>query len=190
MDTESAGSAPYTPQHIANFFLYRAEQEGIKDITPMKLIKLVYIAYAWYLALYNKPLFDECIEPWQHGPVVPSIYHEFKKFRANPITEFANNFDLENQTTQYPIIDNKDEESLSVLKSVWDCYKNHSGAQLRNITHVEDSAWSKARRNVCDVNDYPQEIKQRALQAISSFIQSNRRGILEKNGQEALEGGG
>lgn len=34
----------YTPQHIANYFLERAEREGVR-VSPLKLIKLVYIAY-------------------------------------------------------------------------------------------------------------------------------------------------
>lgn len=74
----------YLPAHIANFFLWNADKEGIKDMTPMKLIKLVYISYAWSLAIYQNKLFNERIEAWRYGPVIPSIYHEFKRWETLP----------------------------------------------------------------------------------------------------------
>ena len=40
--------AKYTPQQIANYFIYMHKQEG-KRLDFMKLLKLVYISYAWYL---------------------------------------------------------------------------------------------------------------------------------------------
>lgn len=162
----------YTPQHIANFFLYRAKEEGIHDVTPMKLIKLVYIAYAWNFALYGKSLFNECIEPWQHGPVIPTLYHEFKNFKSDPITGFAHNYDLDTRQTSYPVVDSNDDELLSVLANVWSCYKNKTGSQLRDITHAENSAWSKARVTSCNMKKYPEEIKTRALQAINNYLDS------------------
>ncbi len=40
----------------------------------MKLHKLLYYAAGWHLGFTGEPLFDEDIEAWQYGPVVPSIY--------------------------------------------------------------------------------------------------------------------
>src|SRR5882762_236012 len=69
----------YDPKSIANVFLALAEAEG-KHLTPLQLIKLVYIAHGWYLALTQKPLISEQAEAWQYGPVIPSLYQEFKGF--------------------------------------------------------------------------------------------------------------
>jgi uncharacterized phage-associated protein len=41
----------YTPSHIANYFLKRAESQG-----EFKLLKLVYIGYGWVLALTDRKL--------------------------------------------------------------------------------------------------------------------------------------
>ena len=60
--------ARYTAQAIANFFLWQ------EQITQMKLHKLLYYAAGWHLGFTGEPLFDEDIEAWQYGPVVPSIY--------------------------------------------------------------------------------------------------------------------
>ena len=69
---------------IVNEFLDLASED---KITNLKLVKLCYIAQGLSLALLDKPLFSEPIEAWQYGPVVPSVYHEFKHFRDQPITE-------------------------------------------------------------------------------------------------------
>ena len=63
--------ATYSASHVANFMLDKADQEG-RPVTQMKLLKLVYIAYGWYLSLVNKKLFSEEIYAWKHGPVIRS----------------------------------------------------------------------------------------------------------------------
>ena len=93
----------YTPSHIANFMLSRAENEG-RDMSPMKLLKLVYIGYGWALAVLDKKLFDEPFYAWDHGPVVRSLYDEFKHFRASPITSYSIDFDLDNLESCKPEI--------------------------------------------------------------------------------------
>ena len=64
---------------VADFFLARA------SMSPKKLQKLVYYAYAWTLALLNETiddlhfrLFHNKIEAWVHGPVVPDLYQQYK----------------------------------------------------------------------------------------------------------------
>ena len=42
----------YTPSHIANFMLDRAEEDA-RGLSPMKLLKLVYIGYGWSLAVFG-----------------------------------------------------------------------------------------------------------------------------------------
>src|SRR5882724_82988 len=73
-----------TSLSIANYFIKKARESGA-EMTPMKLIKLVYISYGWYLAFANKPLINEKVQAWKYGPVVPSVYQEFKKFYKGQI---------------------------------------------------------------------------------------------------------
>src|SRR5277367_2017193 len=81
---------PYDSKAVANYFLDRADQSG-KKLDPMQLLKLVYFAHGWYLADSGAPLIDEMVEAWRYGPVIPSLYHEFKAFGKNPITRKASN---------------------------------------------------------------------------------------------------
>jgi len=132
----------YTPSHIANFFLDKAEEEGAR-LTQMKLQKLVYIGYGWALALLNRRVFEEQIEAWQHGPVIPSLYHEFKHFGSSPITNKAveYNFDSE-QIFCHPKVDASDEGLNFVLEKAWDTYKHFNAWALRNKTHEPNTPWA------------------------------------------------
>jgi uncharacterized phage-associated protein len=131
----------YSPQHIANYFLDQAEAEG-RPMEQMKLIKLVYIAYGWFLALKNEKLFDEPIQAWDHGPVIPSIYHEFKHYRGDPIHERSAFYDLDTSEFIYPDVEPTDLETRDVLSKVWAAYRGFSGWSLRNKTHQPGTPWT------------------------------------------------
>jgi len=44
-----------------------------------KLHKLLYYSQAMYFSVYGSPLFEEKIEAWENGPVVPKVFNERKK---------------------------------------------------------------------------------------------------------------
>lgn len=128
------------PVCIANFFLKKAKQEDI-PVTQLKLLKLVYIGYGWVAAVLDRQLFDEPIEAWQHGPVVNSLYHEFKHYGRDPITTLGVSFDLEREQITYPDIPEDEEDIRFILTFVWDIYKRYSAWALREKTHEENTPW-------------------------------------------------
>lgn len=132
-----------TPQAVANYFLSKARAEG-RGLTPMQLNKLVYIAYGWVLAMKDQCLFDERIEAWQHGPVIPSLYHEFKHNGGSTIDGESVVMDPWTEKVMVPTINESyDPELTAILNRVWGFYKGFSGGQLRNLTHQSDSPWTK-----------------------------------------------
>ncbi len=72
---------------VANYFLSLVNEDQGEGITNMKMQKLVYYAQGFSLAMLNKPLFEEPIEAWQYGPVVPTLYHAFKKYGNVPLPQ-------------------------------------------------------------------------------------------------------
>jgi len=44
-------------------------------ITTMKLQKLVYYSQAWSLVWDEAPLYEEEIQAWSNGPVIPKLYY-------------------------------------------------------------------------------------------------------------------
>jgi uncharacterized phage-associated protein len=132
-----------TPSHIANFFLKKAGSEDL-TISPMKLIKLAYIGYGWTKAILNEDLFEEGIEAWKHGPVIPSLYHEFKEFRDKPITCLSMQVDdFDFTKVVKPEIDKERKNLLFVLDYVWDVYKGFTGWSLRDLTHKPGTPWEQ-----------------------------------------------
>lgn len=128
-----------TPSNVANFFLEKGKEEGM-PLTQLKLMKLVYLAYGWILATLNARLFNEEIEAWKYGPVIPSLYHEFKHFRYDPITTKSIYFDLDKDTIDVPTIKANDKSSV-ILEKVWDVYKQLSAKALVEKTHETGSPW-------------------------------------------------
>ena len=132
----------YTPQHVANYFITRANEED-RPITQLKLIKLVYIAHGWNLALLGEPLFDEPVQAWRYGPVIPSVYHEFKHFGRRPIDQMAENLDLDTMAMENPQIPKSDAMTRKILNLVWNAYRKFSGEALIEKTHEQGSPWSQ-----------------------------------------------
>src|SRR6266567_4998834 len=128
----------YDPKSIANVFLALAEAEG-KRLTPLQLMKLVYIAHGWYLALTNKPLISERAEAWQYGPVIPSLYREFKGFGNSSITRRAGELSFETLPPLPP--DGEDGGLHRFLQKIWTIYGKYTGAQLSTLTHQEGTPW-------------------------------------------------
>lgn len=126
-------------QAACNTILYKAFHENI-PVTPMKLQKLLYFSYREFLKNTDFPLFSEQFEAWPYGPVLPSVYDEFKSFRASPITMFAKNAD----GSVSVVSERNAHEACEAIDAVWERYKLWSGIALSNLTHLEGSAWRKA----------------------------------------------
>ena len=126
--------------HVSNSILKRAFQEKI-DITPMKLQKMIYFVYRDYLQETERALFDERFETWKFGPVLPSVYNAFRKYGANSIKEFAKELDGKS----IRIVDaEKSPIFHRIVDNIWDKCKGYDGIYLSSVTHLQNTAWSKA----------------------------------------------
>lgn len=131
--------ANHTALQVAKWFLAHnrniANDEGAEYISNLKLQKLLYYAQGSFLAVTEKPLFDDSIVAWQHGPVVESVYHAYKSNGANGIA-FEEDFDFSAFTG----------EENELLTEVYDTFGQYSAWKLRNMTHSE-SPWIETRQN-------------------------------------------
>lgn len=128
---------------VANEFLDKSS-----EISVLKLVKLCYIAQGFSLAVLDRPIFnDDRIEAWRYGPVVPSIYHEFKHFKKGSITEKSkfltlnNDFDFIEETPELT-----DENDKKIVEIVWNMYGKFSAGELVNLTHKEGTPWDLTYR--------------------------------------------
>jgi uncharacterized phage-associated protein len=158
----------YTAKQVANEFIQLAQDDG-KQLTPMQVQKLVYFAYGWYLAITGERLLNERVQAWQWGPVIPSLYGEFKLYGSGPITEKAADFYSSGTTVGFifPRIasdDPKDTLALQVIAKVWSIYGKFSAIELSSMTHAANSPWSKYYDKNVRGTDIPDE-------AIRSYFQ-------------------
>jgi uncharacterized phage-associated protein len=138
---------PYSAKAVANEFLHLAKDEG-RSITPMQLLKLIYFVYGWYWAFANERLLDERVQAWKYGPVVPSIYHEFKSFGNEPINSFATEFKPVHNGGKFgfrieePRVPECEAFPRKLITRVWEVYKNYSAIELSRMTHEPGTPWA------------------------------------------------
>ncbi|AUJ71056.1 hypothetical protein PNC201_14010 [Pseudoalteromonas sp. NC201] len=139
----------YPAKVIANAFLDKAEQAGT-TLTPMKLQKLIYYAHGWYLAIKNQPLIDEYIEAWDYGPVVSSVYSEFRNFGAAPIYSRATLWDQQQQNYVVPKPKQTDCDLHSLIDAIWNSYSQYDALKLSEMTHLEGAPWHTVKKKYPD----------------------------------------
>jgi uncharacterized phage-associated protein len=127
---------------VANEFI---ELAGGRDLSPMKLQKLVYFAHGWYLAITDKALIQEDVEAWQFGPVIPELYQEFKHYGSGDVSRPS--LELGGGGRFVPRIahlqeDPDAERAMEVIRSVWEHYGRYSAIKLSNATHMAGTPWS------------------------------------------------
>ena len=134
---------------MANYFIELAQKDG-HEIRPLRLMKLVYIAHGFMLAMLDRsvlnPRFDR-VEAWKYGPVIPSVYHSFKGYGASPITGKTTVF-IGEKTEGSRIVPKietpelSDPDARKVCEFVWRRYSRFNDVQLVNITHKDGTPWS------------------------------------------------
>jgi uncharacterized phage-associated protein len=128
----------YSVNQIADFFLGRLSPEKGDSISPLKLQKLVYYAQAWHYTIFDKPLFNEKIEAWAHGPVVRSLWDRFKSTGKDYSINLSQ-IEIEKVAFTY-------DKTYALLCDINRIYGEHSGAHLEALTHSE-MPWIIARGN-------------------------------------------
>ncbi len=117
-----------TAPDVAKYFLAKTSEVSEADefVSHLKLQKLLYYAQGFHLAMTGSPLFEDEICAWQHGPVVPNVWEQYKGYGRQGI-EPPTDFDL----NRY------DAETQSILEQVWTVYGQFSAWKLRDLTHTE-----------------------------------------------------
>lgn len=105
-------------------------------ITAMKLQKLVYYSQAWSLVWDEAPLFDEKIEAWANGPVVPDLFNAHRGEFTVREERFGN-------------FSNLNEDQKETIDAVLEFYGAKTANWLSDLTHREDP-WRNARRGLSD----------------------------------------
>jgi uncharacterized phage-associated protein len=124
----------YTVKEISSYFLSLSDPESGEGITHLKLQKLCYYAQGFHLAMFDVPLFLDHIEAWQHGPVIPNLYREYKSQGDQAIQPHSI------ELSRYS------DAIRSFLDEIYETYGQFSAWKLRDMTHNE-IPWIQASEN-------------------------------------------
>jgi uncharacterized phage-associated protein len=130
-------------QAVANYFLDIVDKNS-REISLLAIMKCVYLVQGFSLALFDKSALNsnfDVVEAWKYGPVVPSLYHEFKRFGKKPITNYKatvldDNFELKEAKLC-------DSEIKRACQFVWNSFKDYSEWEMVKFTHKKNSPWDQ-----------------------------------------------
>ena len=119
---------------ITNYLLSLSDPDVGDGISNLKLQKLLYYCQGFNLAINDVPLFIDEIEAWEHGPVIPKVYHQYKDHGSENI----------------PIPQDVDLSSVShelkeIIDDVYCTYGQFSAWRLRDMTH-EEPPWGSTNK--------------------------------------------
>lgn len=130
---------------VANYFIDLSVRDN-KPIHLLGLIKRVYIAHGFSLALLNHGLLDprfDKVEAWKYGPVIPSVYHSFKQNGKNNITEKTTvmEWDEKKEEPKFEIPKLNNKEDKKIVEIVWKRYIDYTDSELVTLTHIYGTPW-------------------------------------------------
>lgn len=132
----------YNAIDIAKKIVCRTDVEHGDTISNLKLQKLLYYMQGFHLALFDAPFFNEAIEAWTYGPVVPVVFREFKRYQNRAINP-------QNYSDELVLTD----EEQQLFDGVYDEYNRFSAVVLMQMTHSEGPWKSHAIGDVITIDE-------------------------------------
>jgi uncharacterized phage-associated protein len=142
----------YSARTIAKWFVAwaDADEDGDGNLTNLKLQKLLYYAQGHRLAQTGASLFEDQIQAWKHGPVVKTVYQEWRSEKAGEL--HLTDDDLFE-------FDEVDTVTTGLLIDVWERYGSLAAWVLRDLTHSEPPWRDSYEPDVNDIVISPEVMK-------------------------------
>ena len=107
------------------------------NMSSLKLQKMVYLAHENHIGETNMPLIEgDVIEAWSEGPVFESLSRLIGNSEEGEVTPE----DLPNGKVV------EDDQIKEYFELIHNLFKDKSGTDLSDITHLPDSPWRMARK--------------------------------------------
>lgn len=120
----------YSALDVAKYVInYELSQD--RSVTNLRLQKLLYFVQAKVLMETGEPCFNDEMQAWEYGPVVPVVYHAYAEYR---------NFSIQKQEYESEIAQN----IKAYIKDILNYFANTETFELVQITHCQ-KPWIEAR---------------------------------------------
>ena len=121
----------YNALDIAKYIIKYEGERGY-CISNLKLQKILYFLQAEFLVLIGKSLFNEDLIAWDFGPIVESVYYEYKVYGGAQIASKIND---------HAYIDKK---HRGIINNLLEEIREYSTTQLAHFCHNQ-TPWKTAR---------------------------------------------
>lgn len=143
----------YPVRDVSHYIIVYSNERDY-GVSNLKLQKLLYFVQAFFLINDFPPCFDEKIEAWDFGPVVPEVYREYKRYGGMdiPTIDYYVKFDKKNiwNTERIYYDDIISDDDKEMIQAVVDKFAHCSATFLVNLTHNQDpwiNAYVNGQRN-------------------------------------------
>ncbi len=123
----------YRAEDVARFVIDECIEEG-NPVSNLKLQKILYFMWIDWFKARGEYLFDNKIEGWHFGPLVPDVYRRYRIFLADPIRD----------TEEHLITSRSD---LRLLKKLVRKYNGMALGDLIQESRRDGSPWDRAGRD-------------------------------------------
>ena len=120
----------YSALDVAKYVINYEHSQG-REVSNLRLQKLLYFIQAKVLMETDAPCFNDEMQAWAFGPVVPVVYYQYKIFAGMDITSEDDTPNFSKKISSY------------ITETLEDCSK-YPTFQLVDITHTQDP-WKNAR---------------------------------------------
>ena len=138
----------YDGSGVAKYIINYSNKEKY-NISNLKLQKILYYIQGAFVVYKGEECYYNELKQWKHGPVIPSIYREYKFFGNENIVNIEeevnilnDNFELESVKIDSYINENDKE----LINDVVDSLSHFSAWELVEKTH-EEEPWKKTDSN-------------------------------------------
>lgn len=122
---------------LADYIIITCNKEN-KDISNLKLQKLIFYCQAYHIARYRERLIDNYFEAWKHGAVLPALYSQYSYLKYKNINKYDED--------EYNDIRNSFDEYLpEFLDKIINKFGNMTANEIRELNHSE-KPWQEARK--------------------------------------------
>lgn len=118
----------YSAMEVAKYIVTKCVNDAC-PISNLQLQKILYYVQRENLRKTGQPLFENPIEAWQFGPVVPKVYYSFCGFGAMPIT------------SQYKSQETMKQEDKTCINAIVETKRSLNPWDLVEETHKKGGAW-------------------------------------------------
>lgn len=118
----------YSAMDIAKYVIDKCIDDEM-PISNLQLQKILYYLQVYFIKHEGIPLFEDEIEAWQFGPVIPEVYYEYCGFGG---------FEIQIKQETDILLENKEK---SIIDSIVDEKRKMEPWELVKDTHDKSKAW-------------------------------------------------